>query len=89
MSSWVKNRFGLGAYFRNSTEHVVFAVRGGLSTRCDNIATHFQAPVGQHSVKPEAFYDIVRRASYPSYGEVFQRHTRDGFANLFEERKAG
>ena len=87
--TWVKNRFGLGAFFRNSTEHVVFAVRGGLRTRCDNIATHFQAPVGQHSVKPEAFYDIVRQASYPSYGEVFQRDTRDGIANLFEERKAG
>jgi N6-adenosine-specific RNA methylase IME4 len=31
--TWVKPRFGLGVFFRNSTEHVLFGVRGQLMTR--------------------------------------------------------
>ena len=52
------------------------------------IATHFEAPVGEHSDKPEKFYEIVRKASYPSYGEAFQRTERPDFRNLFEEQAA-
>ena len=86
--TWVKPRWGLGSYFRNSTEQVLFGVRGELRTRVDNIATHFEAPTTEHSVKPDIFYDIVRRASYPPYGEVFQREARPGFTNLFESEAA-
>jgi N6-adenosine-specific RNA methylase IME4 len=82
--TWVKPRWGLGSYFRNSTEHVLFGVRGELRTRSDSIATHFEAPVTEHSAKPDAFYNIVRQASYPPYGEAFQRAERDDFQNLFE-----
>lgn len=81
--TWVKPRFGLGSYFRSSTEHVLFGVKGKLTTRVADIPTHFEAPLGEHSAKPEAFYELVKRASYPPYGEVFQRDKRDGFANLF------
>jgi len=81
--TWVKPRWGLGSYFRNSTEHVLFGVRGELSTRRDDIATHFEAPVGEHSEKPERFYEIVRAASYPPYGEAFQRARRADFADLW------
>jgi N6-adenosine-specific RNA methylase IME4 len=36
MLTWVKPPpFGLGAYFRNSTEHVLFGVRGGLVMSVD------------------------------------------------------
>lgn len=86
--TWVKPRWGLGSYFRNSTEHVLFGLRGELRTRADNIATHFEAPVAGHSEKPDIFYDLVRRASYPPYGEVFQRDPRTDFINLFETRGA-
>ena len=82
--TWVKPRWGLGSYFRNSTEHCLFGVKGDLSTRVSDIATHFQAPTAEHSAKPDIFYDIVRRASYPPYGEVFQRKARSDFANLYE-----
>jgi N6-adenosine-specific RNA methylase IME4 len=81
--TWIKPRFGLGSYFRNSTEHVLFGVRGTLRTRSDSIATHFEAPVGRHSEKPETFYAIVRMASYGPYGECFQRGPRPDFQNLF------
>ncbi len=86
--TWVKPRIGLGSYFRNSTELVLFGLRGKLRTRVDDIPTHFEAPVGEHSEKPEVFYDIVRRASYPPYGEGFQRQIRPDFQNLFVQKEA-
>jgi hypothetical protein len=62
---------------------VLFGVRGQLMTRSTSIATHFEAPVGEHSEKPERFYEMVREASYPPYGEAFQRKPRPDFVNLF------
>jgi N6-adenosine-specific RNA methylase IME4 len=85
--TWIKPPpFGLGSYFRNSTEHVIFATRGNTTTRpaAASISTHFEAPRGGHSEKPEKFYEIVRAASYPPYGEANQREPRPDFANLFE-----
>ena len=86
--TWVKPRWGLGSYFRNSTEHVLFGVRGELRTRSDSIATHFEAPIGAHSEKPERFYEIVRAASYGPYGEAFQRDARPDFVNLYATAEA-
>jgi N6-adenosine-specific RNA methylase IME4 len=80
--TWVKPApFGLGKYFRGSTEHVLFGVRGTLMTRSTSIPTHFEAPRGEHSEKPERFYEIVRAASYPPYGEAFQRKARRSLSN--------
>ena len=78
--TWVKPRFGLGSYFRSSTEQCLFATRGKVTTRVNNIPTHFEAPLGEHSAKPAAFYDIVERASYPSFLEAFARSEREGWA---------
>jgi N6-adenosine-specific RNA methylase IME4 len=86
--TWIKPRWGLGSYFRNQTEHVLFGIRGALGTRSDSISTLFEAPVGEHSEKPERFYEIVRAASYSPYGEAFQRQARPDFANLFVRRQA-
>ena len=85
---WVKPTISLGSYFRNSTELVLFGVRGKLPTRpaAAAIPTHFEAPRGEHSEKPERFYEIVRAASYPPYGEAFQRKARPDFESLFRER---
>jgi N6-adenosine-specific RNA methylase IME4 len=81
--TWVKPPpFGLGVYFRGSTELCLFGVRGSLMTRSTSIATHFEAPRGEHSEKPERFYEIVREASYPPFGEAFQRKARPDFVNL-------
>jgi N6-adenosine-specific RNA methylase IME4 len=86
--TWIKPPpFGLGSYFRNSTEHVLYATLGNRTTRpaAASIPTHFEAPRGEHSEKPEKFYEIVRAASYPPYGEGNQRKARPDFQNLFED----
>jgi N6-adenosine-specific RNA methylase IME4 len=90
--TWVKEgkdeqpRKGMGFYFRNGAEHVLFGTRGGLWTKpaALNIPSWFRGPVGEHSEKPDAFYDIVRAASYGPYGEAHQRKEREGFVGLFQ-----
>jgi N6-adenosine-specific RNA methylase IME4 len=81
--TWAKDRWGLGTYFRNQTEHVIFAIRGSLNTRSDDLSTVFYAPQARDSEKPEEFYSLVRRASFPSYGEAFQKTARPDFVNLY------
>ena len=82
--TWAKPSIGMGAYFRGQTEHVLFGIRGNLPVRSDSISTLFHAPrTGVHSENPEAFYDIVRAASYPPFGEVFQRKARPDFKNVY------
>jgi N6-adenosine-specific RNA methylase IME4 len=83
---WIKPLpFGMGSYYRNSTELCLFATFGKTTTRpaAASIPTHFEAPRGEHSEKPEKFYEIVRAASYPPYGEGNQRKARPDFQNLF------
>lgn len=84
--TWTKPDIGFGRYFRNSTEHVIFAVRGTMRTRAParSIRTDHDWPVGANSVKPDAFYDLVRACSFPPYGEGFQRTARPEFANLYQ-----
>jgi N6-adenosine-specific RNA methylase IME4 len=83
--TWAKPHIGMGTHFRGQTEHVIFGIRGSLAARSNSISTLFEAPVGKHSEKPERFYEIVRAASYPPYGEAFQRQPRSGFVNLFAQ----
>jgi N6-adenosine-specific RNA methylase IME4 len=77
--TWAKPTLGLGTYFRTTTEHVLFGVRGRLSTRARDIGTHFSAPKTYHSEKPDVFYRIVEQASYPPFLDVFARKRRPGW----------
>jgi N6-adenosine-specific RNA methylase IME4 len=78
----------MGSYFRGTTEHILFGLRGKLRHRSTTIPTHFEAPTGEHSEKPERFYQIVREASYLPAGEAFQRKPREGFVNLYVAQQA-
>lgn len=82
--TWVKHRpterwLGMGRYFRNATEHVIFAARGNLKLRRNDISTVLFAPRGRHSEKPQAFYDMVETASPGPYLDVFARTQRFGW----------
>lgn len=78
--TWVKPSFGMGNYFRGSTEQVLFAVKGSQPLKRKDVGTHFTAPRGNgHSAKPDAFYDLVRSCSHAPYIDIFGRKERDGW----------
>jgi len=80
--TWCKPSIGIGNYFRNNTEHVLFGVRGQLALLAQDIGTWFPADrPGGHSTKPDAFYALVRRASPGPRIDLFARGAHEGFAS--------
>lgn len=78
--TWVKPSFGMGNYFRGSTEHVLFGVRGSLPLLRNDLGTHFHAPrPPRHSQKPEEFYTVVESCSPGPWLEWPARRYRDGW----------
>lgn len=77
--TWCKPSIGLGNYFRNNTEHVLFGVRGRAPTLRNDIGTWFEAKKTRHSAKPESFYDLVEACSTGPYLEMFARRRRFGW----------
>ncbi|WUI02872.1 MT-A70 family methyltransferase [Spirillospora sp. NBC_00431] len=71
--TWIKFRLGLGAYLRNSSEHMLFATRGKAPVRFRSQPTWINAPVQEHSHKPEEQYAVIERISHPPYLELFAR----------------
>ena len=69
-----------GYYFRGATEHCLFAVRGSLPLQVSEAqATLWLWPRLPHSVKPDAFYDLVEICSPGPYLEMFSRRARFGW----------
>ncbi len=79
MLTWVKPQIGMGNWFRNATEHVLFGVRGKLPTNRNDVPTWFKADRTKHSAKPGCFYDLVESCSPPPYMELFARQPRLGW----------
>lgn len=71
--TWIKFRLGLGNYLRNSTEHLLFATRGRAPVQFRSQPTWLQAPVRDHSHKPEEQYAVIERISPGPYLELFAR----------------
>ncbi|MBQ8691673.1 MAG: hypothetical protein IJ520_00820, partial [Synergistaceae bacterium] len=83
--TWVKPSFGMGNYFRGSTEQVLFGVKGSHPLKRRDVGTHFEAPRGdRHSAKPGEFYKLVESCSYPPYIDIFGRSSRACWAVLGE-----
>jgi N6-adenosine-specific RNA methylase IME4 len=82
---------GVGFYFRNVTELILFGVRGKNArtlapgrSQVNFLATQKR----EHSRKPDEFYDIVESCSPGPYLELFARGQRkgwDAFGNQSEE----
>jgi N6-adenosine-specific RNA methylase IME4 len=73
---------GVGFYFRNVTELVLFGVRGDLRTlrpgrRQVNI---IESRKREHSRKPDELYDMIEACSPGPYLELFARHSREGWS---------
>jgi N6-adenosine-specific RNA methylase IME4 len=79
--TWAKNPMGmgLGDAFGITTEHVLFAHRGGLRPLRRVPTTWWNWKRGRHSQKPEAFQDIVETVSPGPYLEMFARRKRPGW----------
>jgi len=72
---------GVGFYFRNTTEMILFGIRGKMRTlaqgrRQVNI---IRARKREHSRKPDEQYEIIEACSPGPYLELFARGTRDGW----------
>jgi len=80
--TWVKEsnagkiNYGFGHYFRNATEHIIFAVRGNLPTLCNDQANVLFSGRTRHSQKPESAYRLIERMSPAPYLELFGRKAR-------------
>lgn len=79
---WVKDKIGLGYYFRQRHELLLVATKGSPGTpepsdRTDSVIT---APRLEHSAKPEQVYGLIE-AMYPRArkAELFARNQRDGW----------
>jgi N6-adenosine-specific RNA methylase IME4 len=71
---------GMGWYFRGDTEHVLFGVRGKAPIEpAIRESNHFAARRGDHSAKPDRFYELVERVSPGPYLELFARRRRYGW----------
>ena len=88
--TWCKPSIGMGNYFRGSTEHVLFGVRGSQQLKRKDVGTWFAAPRGPngHSSKPGEFYPLVESCSPGPYLEMFARSERAGWLSWGAEANA-
>jgi N6-adenosine-specific RNA methylase IME4 len=88
---WVKDRIGMGYYARQQHEFLLIGRRGSLPVPDpeDRPASAVTAQRGEHSAKPDVFYELIERM-YPLAGkcELFQRRPRDGWAGWGHEAQA-
>ncbi|MCL2697584.1 MAG: MT-A70 family methyltransferase [Oscillospiraceae bacterium] len=77
---WMKMRLGLGMYFRNCSEHLLFGTRGKAPVLCNSQPNIITGPVLKHSEKPLEQYTIIERMS-PGKNrlELFARHRQPGW----------
>lgn len=81
---------GVGFYFRNVTELLLFGVRGRLRTlqpgrTAVNILIDRKR---EHSRKPDLIYNLIERCSPGPYLELFARTAREGWIQWGDEAPA-
>ena len=72
---------GVGFYFRNVTELILFGVRGSMRTLppARSQVNMIETRKREHSRKPDEQYELIERCSPGPYLEMFARHRRDGW----------
>ncbi|MGH8034212.1 MAG: MT-A70 family methyltransferase, partial [Lysobacterales bacterium] len=78
---------GVGFYFRNVTELVLFGVRGSMRTlspgrtQVNLLSTRKR----EHSRKPDEIYELIESCSPGPYVELFARFPREGWSQWGNE----
>jgi N6-adenosine-specific RNA methylase IME4 len=72
---------GVGFYFRNVTELLLFGVRGSMRTLSPGRSqvNMIETRKREHSRKPDEQYDLIESCSPGAYLEMFARHGRPGW----------
>lgn len=76
------DRRGVGFYFRNVTEMILFGVRGKNARTLQQGRTQpniISSQKREHSRKPDEQYEIIESCSWGPYLEMFARGQRDGW----------
>jgi N6-adenosine-specific RNA methylase IME4 len=78
---------GVGFYFRNVTELILFGTRNQIRTKAPgrrqvNIVVSRKR---EHSRKPDELYDIIEKCSPGPYLELFARHARQNWTQRGNE----
>lgn len=82
---WVKDKIGMGQYFRGQHELLFFCRKGNpLPYKYENnkkvtISSVVNHPKSEHSKKPHIFYDIIEKVSYGPYLELFARNEKNNW----------
>jgi N6-adenosine-specific RNA methylase IME4 len=75
--------FGMGHYVRAAHESCIVATRGSFKVSDRSVRSTFGAAVGEHSEKPDAFFELVERlvggAREGAMCEMFGRKVRPGW----------
>ncbi len=72
---------GVGFYFRNVTELILFGVRGSMRTLppARSTVNLIETRKREHSRKPDEQYELIESCSPGPYLEVFARYPREGW----------
>lgn len=88
--TWAKPGLGVGGRFRHNCEYLLFCERGAqLPITRRDLGTYFIWPAGEHSRKPDAFYDLVEQVSPGPYLEMFSRRARLGDWSYWGDQSLG
>lgn len=73
---------GVGFYFRNVTEPILFGVRGSMRTLAPARSTvnMIETRKREHSRKPDEQYELIESCSPGPYLELFARYARPGWS---------
>lgn len=86
MITWMKDKIGLGQYYRGMSEHCLFATTKKRlpykidenGKRCQGV-TAFVVPRCEHSKKPNEMRKMIEHVSYGPMVELFARESFNGW----------
>lgn len=84
---WIKDKIGLGQYFRGQHEICLFGVKGKTQLPTNHQQTTIIIEKRtKHSKKPHGMYTKIEAVSPPPRIEIFSRHTREGWETTGKEK---